>query len=128
VSTSQCDCLDQTLTYECTVTGDLGGATVWAGTVLNCPSDEIVLLHRHFTEPDGAIRSCNSGATVAQSLSIQDNLYSSQLNVTVTHNVAGKTIMCFYDGMGDGTYSNASQFSTRIPGSYKDCYPCVHLM
>jgi hypothetical protein len=54
---------------------------------------------------------------VAQSLSVQDNLYTSQLNITVTHNVAGKTIICFYDGMGDGTDSNASQFSTQIPGT-----------
>ncbi len=116
VSISQCDCLDQTLIYECTVTGDPEGATVWTGTVLNCPSDELVLLHRRFTEPDGAIRNCNSGATVAQSLYIQGSLYTSQLNITVTHNVAGKTIMCFYDSMGGGTDSNASQFSTQIPG------------
>ena len=116
VSTNPCNCLDQTLTYECTVTGGLGGATVWTGTALDCPGDEIVLLHRRFIDPDRAIRSCNNGATVAQSLSVQDNLYTSQFTVTIVPNVAGKSIMCFYDGMGDGTDSNASQFSTQIPG------------
>ena len=118
LTSSECDCLDQTLTYECTVMGGPGGATVWTGTALNCPSDEIVLLHQRFTDPGGAIRSCNNGATVAQSLSVQDNLYTSQLNVTIVPNVTGKSIMCFYDGMGDGTSSNMSQFSTQIPGSY----------
>ena len=116
MSTNPCNCLNQTLIYECTVIGDHGGATVWTGTALNCPSDEIILLHRRFTQSDGATRSCNNGATVAQSLSVQDNLYTSQLNVTIVPNVAGKSIMCFYDGMGDGTDSNASQFSTQIPG------------
>ena len=101
--------------------GGPGGATVWRGTALNCPSDEIVLLHRRFTESDGAIRSCNNGATVAQSLSVQDNLYTSQLNVTIVPNVAGKSIICLYDGMGDGTSSNASQFSTQIPGITTVC-------
>ena len=115
VSISQCDCLGQTLTYECTVMGDSGGATVWTGTALNCPSDEIVLLHRRFTDPDRAIRSCNNGATVAQSLSVQDNLYTSQLTATIVPDIVGKSFMCFYDGM-DGTNSNVSQFATQIPG------------
>ena len=125
VSTSPCDCLDQTLTYECTVMGGPGGATVWTGTALNCPNDEIVLLHRRFTDLDRAIRSCNNGATVVQSLAIQDNLYTSQLTVTIVPNVAGKSFMCFYDGMGDGTGSNASQFSTQIPGITIGCAPNI---
>ena len=94
--------------------GGPGGATVWTGTALNCPSDEIVLLHRRFT--DRTIKSCNNGATVAQSLSVQDNLYTTQLSVTIVPNIARKCIMCFYDGMGDGTNSNVSQFATQIPG------------
>ena len=122
LTSSECDCLDRTLTYECTVMGDPGGATVWTGTALNCPSDEIVLLHRRFTEsdPDGVTRSCNNGVTVVQSLTVQDNLYTSQLNVTIVPNVTGKSIMCFYDGMGDDTNSSTSQFSTQIPGSFNN--------
>lgn len=118
VSTSECDCLDQTLTYECTVTGSPGGATVWTGSALNCPSGEIVLLHRHFTNPDGTIRTCDNGAIVAQSLSVQNNLYTTQLNITVTQNIIRKNITCIYDGMGDGTV-NQSQFSTQIQGNLR---------
>ena len=113
VSISMYDCLDWTLTYECTVRGDLGGATVWTGIALHCPNDEIFLDHWYFTDQYGIFKGCNNGATVAQSLSAQDNLYTSQLNVTVTHDVAEKTIMCIYN---DGTDSNAGQFSTQIPG------------
>jgi hypothetical protein len=112
ISTNLCHCPDQTLTYECTVMGDRAGATIWTGAALDCPGDEIFLSHWHFTDPYGIIGSCNNGATVARSLSVHDNLYTSQLNVTVTHNVAGKTIVCTYI---DGT-DITSQFSTQISG------------
>ena len=95
--------------------GDPGGATVWTGTALNCPSNEITLLHQRFTDPGGIIRSCNNGATVVQSLSVQDNLYASQLNITVTHNIPGKTIACAYDSMTNSIAYNPSWFSTHIP-------------
>ena len=127
VSTSECDCLNQTLTYECTVMGGPGGATVWIGSVLNCLSNEIVLLHRQFTDPGGTIRTCGNGATVAQSLFLQNNLYTSQFSITITQNVGGKMITCIYDGMGDSTV-NHSQFSTQIQGTIRaDMYPCVHV-
>ena len=92
------------------------GATVWTGSVLNCPSDEIVLLHSRFTGPGGTIRSCNNGATVAQSLYVQDNLYTSQLNITVTRDIPGKTITmtCAYDDIMGAVHT--SQFSTQILG------------
>ena len=96
--------------------GGPGGGTVWTGTALNCLSGEIILLHQRFTESDGTIRSCNNGATVAQSLYVQDNLYVSQLNITVTHNILGKTVTCVYDNMRDNIAGNTSQFSTQIPG------------
>ena len=94
--------------------GGPGGATVWTGSALNCPlaSDEITLLHQRFT--NGTVRSCNHGATVVQSLYVKNNLYTSQLNVTATRNIAGKTIMCVYDTMGDR--NTTSQFSALIPG------------
>ena len=97
--------------------GGPGGATVWTGTALSCPSDEIVLLHQRFIDPGGAIRSCNNGATVAQSLYVQNNIYISQLNVTVINEIAGRTIMCVYDAMGDHiTTHNVVQFSAILPG------------
>ena len=90
------------------------GATVWTGSVLKCPGDEIVLFHRRFNRSRG-IRSCNNGATVAHSLSVQNNLYTSQLHVTVAQNAVGKTITCIYDNMRDGMV-NQSQFSIQIQG------------
>ena len=119
-SSSRCACPGDTLTYECTIMGSSGGATVWTGTALNCPSDEIVLFHQRFTELGGTIRSCihNNGATVAQSLSVRNDLYTSQLNITITRNLVGKVIMCVYDDMSSMNNVNRdmSQFSTQIPG------------
>ena len=108
-----CACPGNTLTYECTVMGDRGGATVWTGTALSsCTSDEIALFHSRFTTSGGVSGSCNSGATVAQSLSVQDNLYTSQLNITILNNTEGEIVTCLYDA-GTG-YS--IQVSTQIPG------------
>ena len=90
------------MTYECTVEGGPGGATVWTGSALNCPSDNgLYLSHEHFTKPGGTTTSCDNGSTVAQSLYVQNNFYISQLNITVTHDTAGQTIQCGYYTMGD---------------------------
>ncbi len=117
ISTNLCDCLDQTLTYECTVMGDFAGATVWTGTALNCPRGDIYLSHWDFSDQYGMNSSCNctNGAIVAESLSVQDNLYTSQLNVTVSHNVAQKTIVCTYIDFTDNNIT-MSRFSTQISG------------
>ena len=99
--------------------GGPGGATVWTGSARSdCASDERVLLHRHFTEPNGTTRSCVNGAATAQSINVHNNLkvYTSRLNITVTNNVAGATIMCIYDSMGDPNTANITiQLSTKLP-------------
>ena len=91
VSISMHDCLDWTLIYECTVMGRPGGTIVWTGTAPNCPSDEISLDNWYFTDAEVIFESCNE-TTVLNNYSVQDNLYTSQLDVTVTHDVAGKTV------------------------------------
>ena len=79
VSTSRYGCFGEFLTYECTIMGSSGEATVWTGTALrNCPNHEITLLHQRFTEFGGIIRSCNNGTTVAQSCSVQKWHFSTQ--------------------------------------------------
>ena len=92
---SGCVCPGDTLTYECTVMGEV--ATIWTGSALHCTStnNEIVLLHSRFG--NGQLNSCRYGAIVASSLSVEDNNYTSQLNVTVTPDIAGKTIECASD-------------------------------
>ena len=116
VSTSGCGCFGETLVYECTVMGEPGGATVWTGSAFDCRSNEITLLHRLFTHSSGTSRECNNGSIVGRSLSVEGNLYTSQLNVTVTHDLAGKTILCVYDNMGNNATSNI-QLSIKIPGT-----------
>ena len=84
-----------TLTFNCTVLSSAGGATVWMGTALDCPYyNEITLLHSLYKSGRGAFGSCNDRAIVAQSLGVEDSYYTSQLNVTVTSNTIGKTIIC----------------------------------
>ena len=106
--TSGCVCPGDTLIYECTVTG--GVATIWTGSALDCNHlKEIVLLHNRFL--DGIAGSCNNGAIVVRSLSVQGDNYTSQLNVTVTSDTAGKTIECASDNGVNITLF----FSTVIP-------------
>ena len=83
-----------------------GGATIWTGSAFNC---ELALYHHRFNI--GTNVTCNNGAIVARSLSIEGNNYTSQLNVTVTPDTAGKTIRRIYD---NGTHE-IFIFSSIIP-------------
>ena len=107
----QCVCPGDDLTYECTVVG--AGSTVWTGSAFSCSTsnNEITLLHSRFSSTQGDYGSCNNGDIVARSLSVEGNNYTSQLNVTVTYDTAGKTIMCLYS---DG-YNDTLQLSLVIP-------------
>ena len=93
-----------TYIYECT-TAEGGGATatVWRGSIFSvlCPRDvqEFVVLYGDY---DGYnILSCNGGAIRASSLRVEtesaDLIYLSQLNVTLTSEVIGKSIECAVD-------------------------------
>ena len=55
-----------------------------------------------FSLAKGDYGSCNNGDIVGQSLSVEGNNYTSQLNVTVISDTAGRTIECLhnaYDGL-----------------------------
>jgi hypothetical protein len=97
VLTQGCACPGGTLTYECSIVGEQGGATVWFGTAFNCESNESVLFHNRFGNTEETLDECNNGGIVAQSLSVNGSIYTSQLNVTVTSGTAGKTITCIHD-------------------------------
>ena len=92
---NQCTCPNNVLTYECTVTGP--GSTVWKGSAFECTSGEIVLQHNLFDQMPAAAGVCNGGLFVAYGIRVANNSYTSQLNVTVSHSTAGKTIQCAYD-------------------------------
>ena len=101
VSTIDCVCPGDIVTYECTVTGGRGETTVWKGGAFHCPSNkhEIVLLHSRFTSEseDEAFGECNDGAIVGRGLRVENNSYTSQLNVTLTSDLAGESIECVHD-------------------------------
>ena len=99
VSTCTYVCPGDLLTYECTITGgNLLGATTWTRTAFSCSSsgNEIILLHAHSMYIN-RVYICNNGTIMARILSVEDNNYTSQLNVTVTPDTAGKTIKCLHD-------------------------------
>ena len=109
---SEYACPGDLLTYECNATGGSNiGATIWTGTAFNCPSsgNEIILLHVHINRT--YMYTCNNGAIVARSLSVEGNNYTSQLNVTITPDTAGKTIKCVHDDGLTGRFL----FSLALP-------------
>ena len=79
--------------------GEPRGITVWTGTAFDCLINKIALLHSRFS--DGTFGVCNDGAIVARSLSVEDSSYISQLNVTITPEIAGKTIVCVHNNLSD---------------------------
>ena len=114
---NQCVCPGDQLIYRCTVQGSNTGGTLWTGTAFSgCQQNAIFLQHHQFTPTGGPIGSCNNGAIVGQSLGVQGNNYTSQLNVTITPETAGKTIMCSYDALDRQNITN--KFSTIIPGNH----------
>ena len=108
--TSGCLCPGDTLLYECTVMGY--GTTVWTGSAFNCRSsnNDIILLHNRFN--NGTDGTCTNGAIVGRSIAVDGNNYTSQLNVTITSDTAGKTIKCIHDRWTH----NILVFTSIIPG------------
>ena len=116
----ECVCPGEKLTYRCTVHGEATGATLWYGTAFSgCQQDpeEILLQHRHFTQPGGITGTCNNRNIVGQSLGVQGNSYTSQLNVTITPDIVGKTITCAYDSLSSDLTQDMIKFSTILPGN-----------
>ena len=86
------------LTFECQVTGL--GSTVWTGTAFMCNSNEITLLHNRFNKLTKVNGTCNNGSITAESIEVNGNNFTSQLNVTFDSFLIGKTVVCVHD---DGT-------------------------
>ena len=135
VTASEC-CPQDAVTFECSVMGD--GTTVFQGSALECENagNKITLFHSVFNRTGGAYGTCNNGAIVGQSLRVEDNYYISQLRITVSHSLVGKTIECIYDnGTATkivGRYSTSTIIADRN-GEYLNipvCTPChtVHLI
>ena len=99
VSTNDCICPGNIVTYECTVFGGSGTSTVWKSNFFQCSSGkELVLVHRLLSEGEEShARICNDGDTVGRIVRIENNYFTSQLNVTLTAGIAGESIKCIGD-------------------------------
>ena len=102
VSSNDCICLGNTVTYECTVRGEYGGFTLWVGDFFHCSSREkvIELGHRELlinNVQGGATEVCNNGNIVGRIIQVENGSFTSQLNVTLTSDIVGKSIECAYD-------------------------------
>ena len=97
---SECFCLEQTLSYECTTEGPI--STVWQGTAFQCVGNKIVLRHSQFTAPQGTTGECDSNSImiIGRSLRVEGDCYTSQLNVTVGPSLNNQTVECAYSGGG----------------------------
>ena len=75
------------------------GATVFQGSALDCvdKDDSITLFHSRFNETGGDIGTCNDGDIMGHSVRVKDNCYTSEINVTVSSSLIGKTIECSHD-------------------------------
>ena len=95
---SQCTCPGIDLTYECTILDErASGATVWTGTAFDCSDteDEITFLHIR-SRFIGTSRGCNDGAIRGRGIRIEENRYTSQVNITVDSYIDGRSVECFY--------------------------------
>lgn len=121
---SVCVCPGYIATYKCTIVG--GFATVWQGSAFNCTGNEISLLHSRFMSNKKKIAECNDGAILGQSLGIENNCYTSQLNVTVSYDMLGKNIECVQD---DGR-STLGRMSTKIvkPTGYRNHVIIIYIL
>ena len=95
----RCPCPGDVLTYECTVVG--GGVTVWKGSAFDnrCgkSGNELVLLHDRYHGVSGDYKFCEDGSIEARGVRVENSSYTSQLNVTLTSNITGKSIECAHD-------------------------------
>ena len=95
-----CTCFGQNITYECTAVG--GITTLWSGTAfidsMNRSSCEINL--RHNTSPFTCAKGqCNR--IFAIGVEMVNNHFTSQLNVTLSAELVGKTVECSVTTLND---------------------------
>ena len=99
--------------------GEPYGVTVWRGSALSsCSVHEITLLHRDFgVNTAAAFRNCYSSNSfiVAQGFKVENGSYISQLNVTVTSDVIGKSVECLYDNQ-IGTTTTVGSLNLTLSG------------
>ena len=73
-----------------------GVGTIWRGSAFNCSSsgNEIFLRFRSDSLGRSDTRTCNDGMITGRVVDTDGDYYTSQLNVTLDHDVIGETIEC----------------------------------
>ena len=92
-------CPKDILAFVCSVSDDV--ATVWRGSIFNCPSSGNRILLRHSRFEGGVLDVCNDGAVVAYSTEVTNGSYTSQLNVTVSPEMHNGTVECIQDDFNE---------------------------
>ena len=96
--TSGCACPGQNITLKCIVTSTSGGSsTVWRGSFFHCPSENNEITFRHSRFVPGAMETCTDGSIVGQSLSSDNDSFTSQLSVRVSPGIVGQNLNCEHD-------------------------------
>ena len=95
-TSTHCTCPGQTLTYECSVAED-ATTTIWTGSAFDCSEKENQLIFLPSRARDNQTqRTCNRGDIVGHITGIVDNVFVTQLNITLNPSLDGKTVQCFY--------------------------------
>ena len=96
-----------------------GVGTVWRGSAFNCnSSDNEIFLHDsgHGNRLEKSITSCNNGAIVGQIVEIENGSYASQLDVTISSDVIGKSVECAFQNSTDEVLGSFTIPSFLITG------------
>lgn len=71
-------------------------------------SCEITLFHSQFGEPGATSGKCNNGAIVGYNIGVENNCYTSKLDVLVSPGLNGSTVKCIVDDVATSTVINTS--------------------
>ena len=69
---------------------------------------EVTLFHSQFGAPDGTRGVCNNGAVVGYNIGVENNCYTSQLDILVSPGLNGSTVECIIDDVTTNTVIDTS--------------------
>ena len=113
-------CPEDVIEFVCSVTD--GVATVWRGSIFDCPSSGNEILLRHFKFESGTSGTCNDGKIAAYSTEVTNNSYSSQLNVTVSPEMHNGTVECIQDSFNETSVGICTLILAMGKHNYSDTY------
>ena len=110
IATADCVCPGRNFTYECSVVG--GTFTVWGGTVMSAGC-EITLFHSEFEVPSATRGVCNNGAVVGYNIGVENDCYTSKLDILISPGLNGSTVKCIsVDGPTERVINTSALFVT----------------